>query len=262
MPSNHLILCHPLLLPPSIFPSIRVFSSESVLCIRWPKYWSFSISASSKYSGLISFRIDWLDLLAAQGTPQHHNLKASILHCLAFFMVQLSYLYISSVQFSGSVMSHSFWLHGLQHASPPCPSPTPRVYPNSCPSSQWCYPTISSSVVPFSSCLQSFPASGSFPLSQFFESGGQSIAALTSKSVLPMNIQGWFPLGLIGWSPCSPRDSQESSPAPQFESINSLALSLLYGSTLTSVHNYWKNHNCDCMGLSQQSDLSAFSYAV
>ena len=83
MPSNHLILCHPLLLPPSIFPSIRVFSSESVLCIRWPKYWSFSISASSKYSGLISFRIDWLDLLAAQGTPknllQHHSSKASIL---------------------------------------------------------------------------------------------------------------------------------------------------------------------------------------
>ena len=95
MPSNHLILCHPLLLPPSIFPSIRVFSSESVLWIRWPKYWgfSFSISPSNEYSGLISFRINWLDLLAVQGTLrsllQHHSSKASILQCSAFWMVQL-----------------------------------------------------------------------------------------------------------------------------------------------------------------------------
>ena len=91
MPSNHLILCHPLLLPPSIFPSIRVFSNESVLCIRWPKHWSFSfsISPSNEYSGLISFRMDWLDLLVVQGTlkslPQHHSSKASILGCSAFF---------------------------------------------------------------------------------------------------------------------------------------------------------------------------------
>ena len=96
MPSNHLILCHPLLLPPSIFPSIRVFSNESVLCIRWPKYWSlsFSIGPSSEYSGLISFRMDWLDLLAVQGTLkillQHHSSKASILWHSAFFIVQLS----------------------------------------------------------------------------------------------------------------------------------------------------------------------------
>ena len=96
MPSNHLILCHPLLLPPSIFPSIRVFSNESVLRIRWPKYWSFSfsISPSNEYSGLISFRIDWLDLLAVQGTLksllQHQSSKASILQCSAFFIVQLS----------------------------------------------------------------------------------------------------------------------------------------------------------------------------
>ena len=96
MPSNHLILCHPLLLLPSVFLSIRVFSNELVLRIRWPKYWSFSfsISASNEYSGLISFRIEWFDLLAVQGTPksllQHHSLKASILPCSAFFMVQLS----------------------------------------------------------------------------------------------------------------------------------------------------------------------------
>ena len=99
MPSNHFILCHPLLLLPSIFTSIRVFSNESVLCIRWPKYWSFSlnISPSNEYSGLISFRIEWLDLLAVQGTLkslfQHHNSKASILQHSAFFIVQLSYPY-------------------------------------------------------------------------------------------------------------------------------------------------------------------------
>ena len=97
MPSNHLILCYPLLLQPSIFPSIRVFSKESVLCIRWPKYWSFSfsLSPSNEYSGLISFRMDWLDLLAVQGTLksllQHHNSKASILQCSAYFIVQLSH---------------------------------------------------------------------------------------------------------------------------------------------------------------------------
>src|SRR5574337_554891 len=99
MPSNHLILCHPLLLLPSILPNIRVFSSESVLCIRWPKYWSFSISLSpsNEYSGLISFRVDWLDLLAVQGTLknlfQHHSWKASNLQCSAFFTVQLSHPY-------------------------------------------------------------------------------------------------------------------------------------------------------------------------
>ena len=102
MPSNHLILCHPLLLPPSIFPSIRVFSSESVLCIRWPEYWSysFSISPSKEYSGLISLRMDWLDLLAVQGTLknllQHHSSKASILRHSAFFTVQLSHPYMTT----------------------------------------------------------------------------------------------------------------------------------------------------------------------
>ena len=95
-------------------------------------------------------------------------------------------------------------------------------------------------VVSFSSCLQSFPASGSFPMRQFFTSGGQSIGVSVSASVLPMNIQDWFPLRLTGWSPCSPRDSQESSPTPQFKSINSLALNFLYGPTVTSVYDYWK----------------------
>ena len=103
-----------------------------------------------------------------------------------------------SVQFSLSVM-YSLRHHGLQHSRPPCPSPTPRVHPNSCPLSQWCHPTISSSVVSFSSCLQSFPGSGSFPVSQFFPSSGQSIGVSASTSVLPMNTQDWSPLGWTGW---------------------------------------------------------------
>ena len=104
----------------------------------------------------------------------------------------------SSVQFSRSIVSDSLRPHQLQHTRPPCPSPTPGVYLNSCPSSQWCHPAISSSVVPFSSYLQSFPASGSFPMSQFFTSGGQSITVSVSTSVLPMCIQDWFSLGWPG----------------------------------------------------------------
>ena len=105
---------------------------------------------------------------------------------------------LSSVQFSHLVMSDSLRPHGLQHTRLPCPSTTPGACSNSCPLSQWCHPTISSSVVPFFSRLQSFPASGSFPMSQLFTAGGQSIGASTSESVLPVNIQGLFPLGLTG----------------------------------------------------------------
>ena len=105
----------------------------------------------------------------------------------------------SSVQFSRSVVSNSLRPHESQHARPPCPSPSPRVHPDSRPSSPWCHPAISSSVVPFSSCLQSFPASGSFPVSQLFTSGGQSIGVSASTSVLPMDIQDWVPLGWTGW---------------------------------------------------------------
>ena len=132
--------------------------------------------------------------------------------------------------------------HRLQHTRLPCPSPVPGVYSDSCPLCQWCHPTISSSVVPFSSCVQSCPASVSFPMSQFFTSGGQSIGASASAPVLPMNIQDWFPLVLTE-SPCSSGDSQESSPTSQFKSINSSVLSFLYGPTLTSIHDNWKNHS-------------------
>ena len=107
--------------------------------------------------------------------------------------------WFSSVQFTCSVVSDSSWPHGLQHARIPCPSPTPGAYSDSCALSWWCHPTMSSSVVPFSSCLQSFPASGSFPMSQFFTSGDQNIGASASASVLPVNIQDWFRLGWTGW---------------------------------------------------------------
>ena len=188
MPSNHLILYRPLLLLPSIFPSIRVFSNKSVLLIRWPKYWSFSFSISpfNEFSGLISFRIDWLDLLAVQGILksllQHHSSKASILQCSAFLIVQLSYPYMTA----GKTVAVTTCFLGIH-----------RVFKEEqdlCKNRCWVLtkyyspclffmfmsvesvipPTISSSVVPFSSRLQSFPASGSFPISQFFSAGDQS----------------------------------------------------------------------------------------
>ena len=153
----------------------------------------------------------------------------------------------SSVQFSHSVVSNSLWTHEWQHARPPCPSPTPRVHPNPCPLSWWCHPAISSSVVPFSTCPQSFPASGSFQMSQLFASDGQSIGVSASTSVLPMNIQDWSPLGWTGWISLQSKDSQESSPTPQFKSINSSVLSFLYSPTLTSIHDYWKNLKDDAV---------------
>ena len=150
-----------------------------------------------------------------------------------------------SVQFSHSVISDSLELHGLQHARPLCPSATIGVYPNSHPLSQWCHPTISSSVVPLSSYLQSFPASESLQMSQLFTSRGQRIRVSASTSILPMNTQDWSPLdGLVGF-PCSPVDSQKSSPTPHFKSISSSVLSLLYSPGLTSIHDYCKNDSLE-----------------
>ena len=158
------------------------------------------------------------------------------LKCLLQRCIQVSQLVSSVTQ-----LCQALWSHGLQHARPPCPSLTPRIYIKSCPWNQWCHPTISSSVVPFSSCQQSFPASGSFQMSQFFASGGQSIGVSASAWVLPVNIQDCFPLGWTGWISLLSRASQEFAPTPQFKSINSLALSFLYSPTLTSIHDYWKN---------------------
>ena len=168
----------------------------------------------------------------------------------------------SSVQFSRSVVSNSLGHHGLQHARLSCPSPTPGACSDSCPSSRWCHPTISSSVVPFSSCLQSFPASGSFAMSWLFSSDGQSIGASALASVLHMNIQDWFPLGLTG-----------------LISLKSKGLSGVFCNTIVQKHlffgaqpslwynphihnDYWKNHSFDYTDLCQQSDVSAFQYAI
>ena len=149
---------------------------------------------------------------------------------------------------SRSVMSNSLQPHGQQHASLPSSSPSPGACSNSCRLNWWYHPTILSSAVPFASCLQSFPASGSFPMSRLFPSGGQNTRASTSSSVFPMTIQDWFPLGLTGLTE-SPRDSQESSPTPHFKSINSSAPSFPYGPALTSMYDYWKIHGFDYMEL-------------
>ena len=142
------------------------------------------------------------------------------------------------IQFSWSVVSNSLQPHGLQHTRPPCPLPTPRACSNSCPSSQWWHPTISSSVVAFFSCFQSSPASVSFPVSQSFASGDQSIRTSASASVLSMNVQDWFPWGLTVWSPCSPRDSQESSPTPQFKT-SILRCSAFFMERLKHYHHFF-----------------------
>ena len=127
-----------------------------------------------------------------------------------------------SVQFNGSVICDSLRPHGLQHANLPCPSPTPGSYSNSCSLCWWCHPTISTSIMSFSSCLQSFPASGSFPVSQFFASRGQSISVSASASVLPMNIQDWFPLGWTGWI-----------------SLKSKGLSRVFSNTTVQKHQFF-----------------------
>ena len=147
-----------------------------------------------------------------------------------------------------SLISKSFWPHGLHPARLPCPSPTPGAYSNSCPLSQWCHPTISSSVIPFSPCLQSIfnAVSSFFPVSHFFTSGGQSIgtSASASASVLPTNIQDWFPLELTGWISLQSKDFQQSSPTTLFESINFSTLTFLYSPTHTSICDY-QNHSFD-----------------
>ena len=152
----------------------------------------------------------------------------------------------SSVQFSCSSVSDSLRPHESQHARPPCPSPTPRVYSNPCPLSWWCHPTISSSVTPFFPCPQSFPASWSFPVSQLFASVGQSIGSF-SFSISPSSEHPGLISFRMDWLDLLAVQGtlKESSLKPQFKSINSLALSFLYSPTLTSVHDYWKNHSLD-----------------
>ena len=190
----------------------------------------------------------------------------NIVHMLTVLIL----LYVS--HFSHSVVSDSLQPHGLQHARPPCPSPTPRVHSNSCPLSRWCHPTISSSVIPFSSCLRGLPASGSFQMSQLFPSGGQSIGVSASASVLPRNIQDWFPLGWTGWISLQSKGLSRVSSnttvqkhqffgtrlslwsnSNDFHSDCSVedsrfffqVFSFFYSPMLVSIHDYWKKHSFD-----------------
>ena len=160
----------------------------------------------------------------------------SIKSSLSIFFFQFS------IQFSCSVVSDSLRPHGLQHARLPCPSPTSGVYSNSCPLSRWYHPTISSSVVPFS-CLQSFPASGSFQMSQLFTSGGQSSSA--STSVLPMNIQDWFPLGWTGWISLQSKGLSWVFSNTTVQNHQFSGAQLSSHSNFTSIHDHWKNHSLD-----------------
>ena len=159
------------------------------------------------------------------------------------YILKLKMCSLYSVQFSCSVVSNSLWPHGLQHARPPCPSPTPGLHSNSCPLSRWCHPTISSSVIPFSSHFQFYPASGSFHMSEFFAWGDQSIGVSASASVLPMNIQDWFPLGWTGWISvqCKGLSRVFSNTTVQKHQFLSAQLSLYSNS---HIHTwYWKNHS-------------------
>ena len=153
--------------------------------------------------------------------------------------------WVVSVQYSHSVMSDSLWPHESQHARPPCPSPTPRIHPNSCPSSHWCHPAISSSVIRFSSCLQSLPASESFPMSQLFTWGGQSIGVSASASFLPMNTH-WSPLGWTGWISLQSKGLSRvfSNTTVQKHSFFATQLSS-QSNTHIHIHDYWKNHSLD-----------------
>ena len=163
-------------------------------------------------------------------------------------MVSSVYIHSSGIAggwlFSRSVV-FTLQPQGLQNAGLPCPSSFPRVCSNSCQLSQWFHPTISSSVVPFSSCLQSFVTLSSFPVNRLLTSGDQSIRASVSTSVLPMNMQDWFPLGLTGLISLQSKGLSESFLVPQFKSINSSAFSFLYTPNLTSIHDYWKNWSFD-----------------
>ena len=167
----------------------------------------------------------YVDTLVSSQEPSHVTWFIlplrfhDIVHC-GFSVIGDLFFFL--VQFSHSVTSNSLQPHCLQNARPPCPSPIPGACSNSCPSSRWCHPTISSSVVPFSSCLQSFPASGSFPRSQFFTSGGRSVGVSASASALPMNIRDWFPLGWTGWI-----------------SLQSKGLSRVFSNTTAQKHQFF-----------------------
>ena len=149
------------------------------------------------------------------------------------------------IQFSHSFVSDSLWPHELQHSRPPCPSPTPGVHPNSCPSSWWCHLAISSSVIPFFSCPQSLPASESFPMSQLFAWGGQSTGVSALALFLPKNTQGWSPSEWSGWISLQSKGLTRVFSNTTVQKHQFLVLSFLYSPTLTFIYDYWKNHCFD-----------------
>ena len=155
-------------------------------------------------------------------------------------------------------MSDSLWPHELQHTRLLCPPLSPRVCSDSCLLGWWCYLTISSFVTPFSFCILSFLTSRSFPLSQLLASGGQTVGVSASASVLPMNIQGWFPVGLTALISLQSKGLSRVFSSTTFKSINSMALRVLCGPTVISVNDYWKNHNFEYVDICWQSDVSAF----
>ena len=171
------------------------------------------------HSSILAWRIPWRE---ESGRLQYIGSQKVGHEWSDLALTPRSFQSEKGIQFSHSVVSDSLQPHEPQHARSPCPSPTPRVHPNPCPLSRWCHPTISSSVVAFSSCPQSLPASGSFQMSQLFASGGQSIRVSASTSVLPMNIQGWFPLGWTGWI-----------------SLQSMGLSRLFSNTTVQKHQFF-----------------------
>ena len=155
-------------------------------------------------------------------------------------------------------MSDSLRPYESQHTRPPCPSQTPGVHSNSCPSSRWCHPTIWPSVIPFSSCPQSLPASESFSMSQLFTWGGQSIGVSASASVPPMNTQDLSPSGWTGWISLQSKGLWRVFSNTTVQRLNFSVLSFLHSPTLTSIHDHWKNHSLDQMDLCWQSNVSAF----
>ena len=202
------------LVKPRVFPVVMYgFESMTLNKAENRRIDAFELWYSKRF-----LRVPW----TARRSNQSLVKEISSEYSLEELMLKLKLQNFTSVQFSHSVVSNSFWHHESQHARPPCPSPTAGVYPNPCPLSQWCHPTISSSVIPFSSCSQSCPASGSFQMSQLFASDGQSIGVSVSTSVLPMNTQDWSPLGWTGWI-----------------SLQSKGLSRVFSNTTVQKHQFF-----------------------
>ena len=241
----------------------RIYRSCFRAEVSFPPGWLWGEESFSAFRGLShSFCYGPFHIRNSNGglsSSQALNLSCLFCWSLIFSLPLCLWLPLNlpvSVQFSCSFVSYSLWPHGLQHARLRCPSPTPGAYSNSCPSSRWCHPAISSCVGPFSSRLQPFPASGAFQMSQLFASGGQRIGV--SASVLPVNIPDWFPLGWTGLNSLQSKELWRVFSNITVQSIDSLVISFLYSPTLTSIHDYWKNHNLDLMDLCRQSNVYVF----